>query len=84
MSEEQNPEIMKVNEVREEYEYIKTQTCDKCGVKGRYKMEMQRLVDNGGCMCDELDCICVECGAKKTFVFDVSKLFEGYKDMLKE
>ncbi len=84
MSEEHKPEIMKVNEVREEYAYINTQNCDKCGAKGSYKMEIQRLVDNRGLMCDELDCVCVECGAKKTFVFDVSKLFEGYKDLLKE
>ena len=43
-------------------------------------MEVQRLVDSRGFMCDELDCICTGCGAKKTFVFDVTKIFEGYKE----
>lgn len=83
MSEENNTDIIKVSEVREEYAYIKAQICEKCGLKAIYKMEMQRLVDSRGFPCDELDCKCMECGAKKTFVFDVTKVFEGYNDMFK-
>jgi hypothetical protein len=81
MSDEKNHTIMKVSEVREEYAYIQEQACDKCGLKAMYKLEIQRLVESRGFPCDELDCVCKECGAKKTFVFDVSKIFEEYANI---
>ncbi|MHA1111179.1 MAG: hypothetical protein ACTSRE_08750 [Promethearchaeota archaeon] len=83
MSDENNPDVIKVSEVREEYTYVQAQKCDKCGLLGTYTVEMQRLVENLGVMCDELDCVCSGCGAKKTFVFNVSKLFEEYANMFK-
>jgi hypothetical protein len=83
MSEENNTKIIKVNEVREEYTYVQDQKCENCGTEEAYTVEMQRLVENMGVMCDELVCVCSECGKKKTFVFDVSKLFEEYTNMFK-
>ena len=79
MSEKPVPEMIKVNEVKEEYDYVQNQICLGCNTKGTLKVELQRLVTHGGNFCDELDCICGKCGHKITFVFDVSTVFEGYK-----
>jgi hypothetical protein len=79
--EEKNNDCIPVKEVRDEYAYIKNNICEKCGSKGSYEVELQRLVEISFFPCDELDCVCKNCGNKKTFVFDVTAVFEGYKKM---
>ena len=81
MDKQNDSKILKVDNVSEEYTYVRNQICDKCELSGTYKVETQRLMDNRGFYCDELDCVCTECGAKKTFVFDVSELFKGYSKL---
>ena len=79
MNSENPAEMNKVKTVREEYEFVSKQTCEKCGHSGSYKVEMQSLIFRGETPCDDLNCTCFNCGHKKTFVFDVTSLFEGYK-----
>ncbi len=43
------------------------------------KKESQSLITEGG-LCDQLDVV-MEDGTKRTFYFDVSKVFEGYKKL---
>jgi hypothetical protein len=79
MDSDNPPAIVKVKTVAEEYEFIRKQECKKCGQIGTYKVEMQSLVFSRGFPCDDLNCTCLNCGHKKTFVFDVTTLFDGYK-----
>jgi len=79
MSDKNPPEILKVSEVRDEYEYVHKQTCDKCGRIGTYEVEMQILTKKLGFPCDELKCKCKNCDAEKMFVFDITILFERYR-----
>jgi hypothetical protein len=79
MNREKTPAMIKVKTVGEEYEFVRKQPCEKCGQTDAYKVEMQRLIFRKGHPCDDLNCVCVLCGHKKTFVFDVTLLFEGYR-----
>jgi len=81
---ENNDDITPVKEIRDEYAYIKNQICKKCGLKGTYNVELQRLVEISFFPMDELECVCKNCGNKKTFTFDVRKVFDGYKKMFGE
>jgi hypothetical protein len=83
MSDENNLEIIKVDSVSEEYNYVGKQICEKCGQKGTYKTNLQSLVFFRGFPCDELNCECMGCGAQKTFVFDVRKLFKEYSKVFR-
>ncbi len=75
---------MIVDDVSDEYQYVRNQECDGCGFKGSYEVKMQKLVQIEGKPHDVLDCKCKECGAAKSFTFDVSVVFERYDDMFRQ
>jgi hypothetical protein len=75
---------MIVDDVSEEYQYVRAQECDGCGFKGSYDVKMQKLMDIDGKPHDILECKCKECGAEKAFTFDVSNVFAKYDDMFKK
>ena len=76
--------IVKVEDVAEEYEFVRTQKCENCGLVESYKVELQQLVFSRGFPCDELNCVCTDCGHKKTYVFDITKIWEGYKEKFQQ
>jgi len=75
---------MIVDNVSDEYEFVRVQKCDGCGFKGSYEVKMQKLMQIDGKPHDILECKCKECGAEKSFTFDVSVLFERYDSIFKE
>ncbi len=78
MSDQNHPDVLKVKDVKEEYDYVRNQTCEKCGLKAAYEVGTQKLVFREDIPYDELDSACTECGYKKTFIFNVSELFKEY------
>jgi hypothetical protein len=75
---------MMIDDVADEYQYLRAQTCEQCGFKGTYDVQMQKLVDIDGKPHDILECRCTECGAEKEFTFDVSTAFARYDDLFKQ
>jgi hypothetical protein len=75
---------MIVDDVSEEYQYVRAQECEGCGFKGSYEVKMQKLMDIDGKPHDILECKCRECGAEKSFTFDVSNAFAKYDEMFKK
>jgi hypothetical protein len=77
--ENQNPDIIELNEVSEEYQYVREQSCETCGRIGTYQVNLQELVFSDDIPCDRLHCECSACGDKKIYIFNVSKLFDRYR-----
>lgn len=69
-----------VKSVAEEYEYLQRQRCPRCGGLG-YKLRQQALLQTEPGPCDMLETECFTCSAARTFYFDVTEVFEGYKRM---
>ena len=78
MGDMKKPKFMKVKGVRDEYEFIRAQSCDNCGLKGTYKMQVQKLAESFDGLFDIVECACSECGDKKDFIFDVNEIFKGF------
>lgn len=69
-------EWIRVESVPEEYAYIGRQRCT-CG--GQYKEERQSTGEHDGRHFDQVDAVCVKCGRKASFTFDVTAIFEGMR-----
>ena len=66
-------EAIKVGSVAEEYAFLSRQRC-VCG--GNYKKEVQALLENNGLSYDRLDVSCLQCGKRRSFLFDINS-FHG-------
>jgi len=64
-----------VDSVEEEYNYIRQIVCEQCELKGTLKLELQSLIFENNKPFDKLDCVCQNCGAKKSVIFDISNFF---------
>ncbi len=64
-----------VDSVEEEYRYIQQISCVQCESKGSLKLDLQSLIFEENKPYDKLDCQCQNCGAKKSFIFDISNFF---------
>jgi len=62
----------KVNSINEEYTIVEKMKCD-CG--GTFKVIMQALVENENKYYDVLTGECLNCNAKKEFIFDINSFF---------
>lgn len=69
-----------VKSVAEEYEYLRCQQCPQCGGFG-YQLRQQALLQTEAGPRDMLDTECITCYAVRTFYFDITEVFEGYKRM---
>jgi hypothetical protein len=62
-----------VDSVAEEYQHLDRQGC-ACG--GRYRPRFQALLeDDAGHRYDRLEAECARCGARRTFLFDISAFY---------
>jgi len=75
MSDKKKRKFMKVKGIADEYEFIRDQLCENCGLKGTYKMQKQTLAESYVGMFDIVECACSECGDQKDFLFDVTGMF---------
>ena len=75
---------MIVDDVADEYRFVRAIECVTCGFKGSYEVGMQRLVHIEGKPHDILECKCKECSTERTFTFDVSNVFAKYDEMFKK
>ncbi|NMC07596.1 MAG: hypothetical protein GYA24_20450 [Candidatus Lokiarchaeota archaeon] len=75
---------MVVDDVPEEYAFVRAQSCEACGCTGSYDVKLQSLVRIDGAPHDVLDCKCKECGAEKSFTFDVTRIFARYDEIFKQ
>ncbi len=64
-----------VGNIEEEYRYILQIPCEQCKFKGTFKLNLQSLIFEENQPYDKLDCQCQNCGAKKSFIFDISNFF---------
>ncbi|HOG46003.1 MAG TPA: hypothetical protein PLJ35_09745 [Anaerolineae bacterium] len=75
MNDERFAGAIPVQSVAEEYRRVRQERCP-CG--GRYQVGRQALLeDDAGRHYDCLDATCEQCGAERTFLFDISSFF-GY------
>jgi len=58
-----------VGSIEEEYKYIQQIICEQCKFKG------SSLIFEENKPYDQMDCQCQNCGAKKSFRFDISSFF---------
>ena len=64
----------------EEYEYVQRETCH-CG--GGFEVEMEDLkapTENSGPL-DILKSLCIECGSRVDFQFDISSFYDGSEEV---
>ena len=73
--------MIKVNDISEEYKYIKENKCD-CG--GEFGSIEQSLQFRDGVNVDVHKAFCNNCGANKEFVFDISSFFKPFKSFIKK
>jgi hypothetical protein len=73
-------EIIKVDDVAQEYRIIAEIECDGCKKKGVIKRTLQRLIFKDNVPYDELECVCTSCGKNYLFTFDVSECFKKYSE----
>ena len=64
-----------VGSIEEEYQYIKQILCEQCKFKGSLVLNKQSLIFEENKPYDKMDCQCQNCGAKKSFIFDISSFF---------
>lgn len=62
-----------VSDVSQEYDYVRKQRCS-CG--GGYEVVSQSVSEANGKHLDRLYCKCRGCGDERTFVFDVTSVFQ--------
>lgn len=62
-----------VNSVAEEYAYINTLKCRRCG--GTYHVIRQSLLINGPKPMDAVEVVCQTCGHSQSILFDISSFF---------
>jgi HEAT repeat protein len=65
-----------VSDVSEEYKYVGK---ERCGCGGAYEVVSQSTREENGKHFDRLDCRCQKCGKEKTFIFDVTSIFQEYE-----
>jgi hypothetical protein len=70
---EDNPRPLKVDSIPEEYDYIASLRCDRCG--GVYRAMKQALLINGDAAMDAIDVVCQACGQGKHLLFDISSFY---------
>jgi hypothetical protein len=70
---------IKVSDVGEEYEFMRTATCP-CGAQGRFRPVLQSLIPGPSGPMDRMDVRCAACGAASSFFFDVSDTPAWRKD----
>jgi hypothetical protein len=63
----------KVNSVAEEYQYINSLKCERCG--GTYHVIRQSLLINGPAPMDAVEIVCQTCGHAQNLLFDISSFF---------
>ncbi len=66
-------EPIKVDSIPEEYDYIASLPCDRCG--GRYRAIKQALLIKGESASDAIDIVCQTCGQEKQVLFDISSFY---------
>ncbi len=72
-----------VSSVAEEYRWLRGYTC-VCGYWGNVEVQMQALIaGEGDRYYDRLDTKCTACGAQRSFYFDVTEVFAGYRRMFR-
>lgn len=69
-----------VKSVSDEYKYLQRQQCPQCGGLG-YKLRRQALLQTEAGPRDMLETECITCSVSRTFYFDVTEVFVGYKRM---
>ncbi len=62
-----------VQSIAEEYAYVQEHPCPACG--GAYTVPQQTLLFNEGRPFDGLQAQCAGCGARRSFLFDISAFF---------
>jgi flavoprotein len=77
-------ESIPVNDVRQEYDFLKQQPCDSCGSTGTTRCIGQKLIRIEGRPHDVLNCECEECGNFKEYLFDVTEAFDKYRQFYEE
>ena len=70
---EDTSQPLKVNSIPEEYAYIASLRCEKCG--GPYQTMKQSLLIKGTTSLDAIELVCQACGQEKRLLFDISSFF---------
>jgi carboxyl-terminal processing protease len=66
-------DAIRVKNISEEMDYIKTHVCTVCG--GKFVILSQNLVSHDGLFFDHVEVQCPGCPGKKTLIFDLSEFF---------
>ena len=73
--------MIKVNDISEEYKYMKENKCD-CG--GEFALIEQSLQFRGKVFVDVHKAYCRECSINKEFIFDISSFYNPLKSFKKK
>jgi hypothetical protein len=74
-------DVITVESVGEEYEYISKVECPSCHGAGTLERATQALIVQKGKHYDRLDCRCFACGTRATFTFDINSFFATGKEL---